>query len=191
MSVFTGSGKPGKALHHHPLMYRPDEGNHMNTLTTATDPLELRSTYSCFPSGVIALCGDNGGTPAGISVSSFTTISLEPALVSVSVQKTSTTWPQLRLLPRLGISVLAEDQSAACRALSGRGDRFRNVDWRQTMEGAIFVEGAAAGFDCSIGQEIEAGDHLIVLLKVEAMWADRSRQPLVFHHSDLRRLTAA
>jgi flavin reductase (DIM6/NTAB) family NADH-FMN oxidoreductase RutF len=167
------------------------EENHMNTLTVPIDPLELRSTYSCFPSGVIALCGDDGGTPAGMSISSFTTISLEPALVAVSVQKTSTTWPQLRRLPRLGISVLAEDQGAVCRALAGRGDRFQHIDWRQTMEGAIFVEGAAAGFDCSTVQEIEAGDHLIVLLEVEAMWADRSRQPLVFHHSDLRRLTAA
>jgi flavin reductase (DIM6/NTAB) family NADH-FMN oxidoreductase RutF len=161
----------------------------MNTLTTATDPLELRSTYSCFPSGVVALCGTNGGIPAGMSVSSFTTISLEPALVSVSVQKTSTTWPHLRRLPRLGISVLAEDQGAICRALAGRGDRFQNIDWRQTAEGAIFVEGATAGFDCSIVQEIEAGDHLIVLLEVQAMWADRSRQPLVFHHSEMRQLT--
>ena len=162
----------------------------MTTLTIPTDSLELRSTYSCFPSGVIALCGENGGTPTGMSVSSFTTISLEPALVTVSVQKTSTTWPQLRRLPRLGISVLAEDQGAVCRTLAGRGDRFQNIDWRQTPQGAIFIEGAAAGFDCSTVQEIEAGDHVIVLLEVQAFWADRSRQPLVFHHSDLRRLTA-
>jgi flavin reductase (DIM6/NTAB) family NADH-FMN oxidoreductase RutF len=163
----------------------------MTTLTIPTDPLELRSTYSCFPSGVVALCGEDGGTPSGMSVSSFTTISLEPALVSVSVQKTSMTWPQLRRLPRLGISVLAEDQGAVCRALAGRGDRFQNIEWRQTTEGAIFIDGAAATFECSIVQEIEAGDHVIVLLGVEAMGADRSRQPLVFHHSDLRRLTAA
>ncbi|WP_262106402.1 flavin reductase family protein [Arthrobacter sp. Marseille-P9274] len=163
----------------------------MTPLTMPTDPLELRSTYSCFPSGVVALCGDKGGRPTGMSVSSFTTVSLEPALVSVSVQKTSTTWPQLRQLPRLGISVLAEDQGTVCRALAGRGDRFQNIGWRQTTEGAIFIDGAAATFDCSIVQEIEAGDHVIVLLEVEAMGADRSRQPLVFHHSDLRRLTAA
>jgi flavin reductase (DIM6/NTAB) family NADH-FMN oxidoreductase RutF len=75
--------------------------------------------------------------------------------------------------------------------LAGRGDRFQNIDWRQTTEGAIFIEGAAATFDCSISREIEAGDHVIVLLEVEAMAADRSRQPLVFHHSDLRRVTAA
>lgn len=162
----------------------------MNTLTIPTDPLQLRSIYSCFPSGVIALCGDNEGTPIGISVSSFTTISLEPPLVSVSIQKSSATWSQLRRLPRLGISILAEDQGSICRALAGRGDRFQNINWGQTPEGAIFVDGSAAKFDCSIVQEMEAGDHFIILLKVEAMDADLSQQPLLFHHSDLRRMAS-
>ncbi|CAM5424568.1 flavin reductase family protein [Streptomyces pratens] len=160
----------------------------MNLRPLSADPTELRHAFACFPSGVVAVCGCIEDEPAGMAVSSFTSVSLDPALVSVCVQKTSSTWPFLRDLPRLGISIFAEDQATACRALAGRGDRFRDVGWKRTVEGAIFIDGAAAVFDCSVYQEIDAGDHVIVLLKIEALRADRARLPLVFHHSEMGRL---
>jgi flavin reductase (DIM6/NTAB) family NADH-FMN oxidoreductase RutF len=160
----------------------------VNLRPVPPDPVELRHAYACFPSGVAALCALDGGRPVGIAASSFTPVSIDPPLVSVCVQKTSTTWPRLRQMLRLGVSVLADDQDEICRALAGKGDRFRQVEWRQTGQGTVLINGAAAWFDCSIYQEIEAGDHLLVLLEVHAMLADRQRQPLVFHHSKLRRL---
>jgi flavin reductase (DIM6/NTAB) family NADH-FMN oxidoreductase RutF len=162
----------------------------MNLRPLPADPVELRHAYACFPSGVTALCALDGGRPAGIAASSFTPVSIDPPLVSVCVRKTSATWPRLRQMPRLGVSVLSEKQDEVCRALAGKGDRFRHVEWQQTDEGAVLVDGASAWFDCSIYKEIEAGDHFLVLLEVRAMQADRQRQPLVFHHSRLRRLSS-
>lgn len=162
----------------------------MNMRPMPADPAELRQAYASFPSGVTALCGCVDGKPTGMAVSSFTSVSLEPPLVSVYVQKNSKTWLQLRGLPRLGISVMAEDQGPVCRLLAGPGDRFQGIAWNRTLEGAVFVDGATAWFDCSIYQEIEAGDHIIVLLQIEAIRSDRSRQPLVFHHSQMRRLAS-
>ena len=162
----------------------------MSLQSAAIDPMMLRETFSCFPSGVVALCGSSGDQPSGMAVSSFSTVSLEPALVSVCVQKTSSTWPQLRGLSRIGVSVLAEGQEGVCRSLAGRGDRFQGVDWSETPNGAVHVDGSAAWFDCTIYEEIEAGDHWVVLLKIEAMTADRSRRPLVFHHSRFQRLAS-
>jgi flavin reductase (DIM6/NTAB) family NADH-FMN oxidoreductase RutF len=160
----------------------------VNLRLVPADPVELRAAYACFPSGVAALCALDSGQPVGIAASSFTPVSIDPPLVSVCVQKTSTTWPRLRRMLRLGVSVLADHQDEICRALAGKGDRFRQVEWQQTGQGTVLVNDATAWFDCSIYREIEAGDHLLVLLEVHAMLADRQRQPLVFHHSRLRRL---
>src|SRR5699024_10804176 len=153
----------------------------MQALATPIDPMNLRNIYGCFPTGVIALCGAEANTPIGMSASSFTSISLEPALVSVSIQNDSKTWPRLRNLPTLGISILSEDQADVCRALASQGDRFKNTAWEQTRSGALFIQDAVAGFECALVQEVEAGDHLIALLEIESMWADQSQAPLLFH----------
>ncbi|GHF35884.1 flavin reductase (DIM6/NTAB) family NADH-FMN oxidoreductase RutF [Amycolatopsis bartoniae] len=153
------------------------------------DPRVLRQAFGSFPSGVIAVCALHQGAPAGMAVSSFTSVSLAPPLVSVCVQNTSATWPKLRERRRLGVSVLAEDQDRACRALSSKdGDRFANVDWYAGDDDAVFVRGAAAWFGCSVEDELPAGDHVIVLLRIHALATEPDVAPLVFHGSRFRRL---
>ncbi|MFB6980915.1 flavin reductase family protein [Streptomyces scopuliridis] len=155
------------------------------------DPELLKRAYGCFPSGVTAICGMEGDKPIGIAASTFTSVSLEPSLASVCVQNTSTTWPRLRGLRRLGVSMLAQDQNEACRTLSQKtGDRFARVEWSSSADGAVFVHGAVAWFDCTIHQEFLAGDHAIVLLAIHALRAEPERAPLVFHGSRFRRLVA-
>ncbi|MET8998572.1 flavin reductase family protein [Amycolatopsis sp. Hca4] len=149
----------------------------------------LRQAFACFPSGVTALGAVAGGAPAGMAVSSFTSVSLEPALLSVCVRNASATWPQLRASPRLGLSVLAEHQAAAGRRLAGKtGDRFAGVGWWASDDGALFVLGASAWFDCSVRAEVPAGDHTVVLLEVHGLHANPDVPPLVFHGSRFRRL---
>lgn len=159
---------------------------------TSADPAQLRRAFGCFPSGVTAVCALDDEVPVGIAASSFTSVSMDPALVSVCVQNTSTTWPRLRSLPRLGLSVLAEDQNEACRTLALKtGDRFAGIEWTAVAEGAVLVHGAVLHLDCSIHQEVPAGDHVIVLLAVHALRAEPERAPLVFHGSRFRQLLAA
>jgi flavin reductase (DIM6/NTAB) family NADH-FMN oxidoreductase RutF len=155
----------------------------------SADPQELRRAYGCFPSGVTAICTLVDGAPDGMAASSFTSVSLDPPLVSVCVQNTSTTWPRLRHLPRLGVSVLAESQDVMCKTLALKsGDRFAGVDWGATADGAVFVRGATAWLDCSVHSEVPAGDHLIVLLNIHGLRADPDAAPLVFHGSRFRQL---
>jgi flavin reductase (DIM6/NTAB) family NADH-FMN oxidoreductase RutF len=132
-----------------------------------------------------------GGKPVGIAVSSFTSVSLEPAMVLVCVAHASTTWPVLSKVPRLGISVLAADQEKACRQLSARtGDRFAGLDWHATDQGALILDRASAWFDCSIAQKWRAGDHDVVVLAVHDIDVDTDNAvaPLVFHASRVRAL---
>ena len=160
-------------------------------VTTPTDPAVLRQAFGCFPSGVTALCSLDAGTPVGMAASTFTPVSLAPALVSVCVQDTSTTWPKLRRQSHLGLSVLAEDQDTVCRSLAAKGgDRFADVDWAAGDDGSVYIHGANLWLDCSLYAEIPGGDHTIVLLEIHGLRAEPDRAPLVFHGSRFRRLAS-
>ncbi|WP_329139776.1 flavin reductase family protein [Streptomyces sp. NBC_01476] len=153
---------------------------------------ELRRVFGAFPTGVTAVAALVDGAPVGIAASSFTSVSLDPPLVSVCVAHSSTTWPALRGAGRLGVSILGAHQERACRQLAARdGDRFAGLDWHATDDGAVLVEDASAWLDCSVDQVIRAGDHDIVLLRVHELDADPAVPPLVFHASGFRRLEAA
>jgi flavin reductase (DIM6/NTAB) family NADH-FMN oxidoreductase RutF len=145
---------------------------------------ELRDAYGRFPSGVTAICALENGVPIGMAASAFVPVSLDPPLVSVCVQSTSSTWPRLRALKRLGISFLGESHDAAARQLAAKtGDRFAGIDWDSTEAGAIFVDGAAAWLECSVDKEITAGDHEIVLFRIEKLTTHPHINPLIFHSS--------
>ena len=150
---------------------------------------ELRNAYGHFPTGVTALCALCEGHPVGMAASSFMAVSLEPPLVSVCVNNTSRTWPTLSCLSRLGVSVLAESQDGTCRQLAATtGDRFAGLEWEATREGAVFIKGAPVWFDCSIHDRFPAGDHVIVLLRIEGLKIYPGIRPLVFHASEFRHL---
>ncbi|MFG2658621.1 flavin reductase family protein [Streptomyces sp. NPDC048425] len=149
----------------------------------------LRGAYGRFPSGVTAVCGLVDGLPTGIAASSFTSVSLEPPLVSVCVAHTSTTWPVLRRAACLGVSVLAEDQGPVARALASKtSDRFTSVGWVAEPRGSVFVVGAALWLECRIVQEVPAGDHVIALLEVDRLAPHAAVAPVVFHASTFRSL---
>jgi flavin reductase (DIM6/NTAB) family NADH-FMN oxidoreductase RutF len=153
-------------------------------------PAVLRQAYGCFPSGVIALCGlQANGSPQGMAVSAFGPVSLEPALVQVCIQSSSTTWPVLRAMPRLGVSVLAEDQGTVARALAAKtGDRFRDVGWEANESGAVFVSGSSLRLETTLETEALAGDHTLCLLRVWTIDPRPEVTPLVFHASRFRLL---
>jgi flavin reductase (DIM6/NTAB) family NADH-FMN oxidoreductase RutF len=178
-------------------MYRPGGAEPNQSRLTpidagAIDRRLLRTTFGCFPSGVTAVCGLAGdGTPVGMAVSSFTSVSLGPPLVSVCVANSSSTWPRLRTLGRLGVSILGEAHDLACRQLSAKeGDRFAGLALTSTSGSALFVAGSAASLECELVQEVPAGDHLIALLRIHALDSDASVTPLVFHGSRFRQLAS-
>jgi len=157
------------------------------TLTTNQDldPRRLRDAFGTFPSGVVALAAEVEGRPVGLAASSFTSVSLDPPLVAVNLATTSKTWPDLRRSGHLGVTVLADHHASVCRALAGPVEsRFAELAYTVTPEGAIILDEGLASFDCTIYQEVEAGDHVLVLLRLHAVQqAEGTASPLVFHRS--------
>jgi flavin reductase (DIM6/NTAB) family NADH-FMN oxidoreductase RutF len=166
----------------------------VSTFTTNQDldPVRLRQAFGVFPSGVVAVAAAVDGDLVGLAASSFTSVSLDPPLVSVSIARTSKTWPDLRRANHLGVTVLAAHHGEICRRLAGPVEhRFDGIAASVAETGAVTVDDGLARFDCSIYREVEAGDHLIVLLRLHAVdhRADQAGGPLVFHRSGFGRLS--
>jgi flavin reductase (DIM6/NTAB) family NADH-FMN oxidoreductase RutF len=116
-------------------------------------------------------------------------VSLEPPLVSFCVQNTSTTWPKLKNVRALGISVLGEAHDDAARMLAAKtGDRFAGLETVSNSSGAVFIQGTSVWLESAIEQLIPAGDHTIVVLRVSDVQVDPGIAPIVFHRSVFRRL---
>lgn len=154
------------------------------SLNQDLDPLTLRKVFAQHPSGVAALCAEIDGVKTGIVASSFTVgVSLDPALVMFAVQKTSNTWPKLRRAQRIGVSVLSSRNEGVCAQIaSKKGDRFAGLHTHITEQQALFIEESTLWLDTSIYNEVEAGDHWVVLLQVHGHQAS-AHTPSIFHGS--------
>ncbi|MGN2635371.1 flavin reductase family protein [Nocardia takedensis] len=152
----------------------------------------LRRAFANFPSGVVAVCAEVEGTPHGLAVSTFVPVSLDPPLVSFCVQNSSSTWPRLEAADKLGLSLLGTDQQAAARALGARnGDRFRDSELHRGTGDAVFIDGASAWIEGVVEAQVPAGDHTVVILRIERLATRADIEPLVFHGSRFRRLHAS
>jgi flavin reductase (DIM6/NTAB) family NADH-FMN oxidoreductase RutF len=160
-------------------------GNPRSELT----PASLREAFGHFPSGVIAIAAEVDGVRAGLAASTFVPVSLNPPLVSFCVQTTSETWPKLKSLPALGISVLGQAHDTAARTLATKtGDRFAGLETVSSEAGAVFVKGTSVWLESAVEQEVPAGDHSIVIMRVLDITVHREVEPIVFHRSGFRRL---
>jgi flavin reductase (DIM6/NTAB) family NADH-FMN oxidoreductase RutF len=118
-------------------------------------------------------------------------VSLDPPLVSFSIANASKTWPDLRRAAHLGVTILADHHSAVARQLAGPVERrFDGLSTTATPDGALTLDDGLAQFDTTIYDEVLAGDHTIVLLRLVAVehTAVAEPSPLVFHRSRFGRV---
>lgn len=154
------------------------------------DPSALREAFGHFPSGVVAIAAEVDGARLGIAASTFVPVSLDPPLVSFCVQNTSETWPRLAEVPVVGISVLGEGHDEAVRTLAAKtGDRFAGLQTTSSHTGAVFVHGTCMWLESEIEQEVPAGDHTIVILRIRDITVHGDVTPMVFHRRRFRRLS--
>lgn len=155
----------------------------------AAEPSSFRQVLAGIPTGLVVVAAEVEGGIIGLSANSFTSVSLEPPLVSVSFAHTSTTWPLLRGAPRWGISVLGEHQGHVLQELRGPSHaRFSEIGM-DVDAGAAHVVGALAKLTVELEAEIEAGDHALTLLRVLSLERDMEQRPLIYFNSDAHRLS--
>ncbi|MEQ3552422.1 flavin reductase family protein [Pseudonocardia nematodicida] len=141
----------------------------------------LRATLGAFASGVVVVTAQGPDGPLGFTCQSFSSLSLDPPLVSFAPARSSTTWPRIREVGRFCVNVLAADHEHHSTGFARSGtDKFAGVTWTPAPSGAPILEGVGAWVDCTLWNEYDGGDHTIVAARVSALGADPARQPLLF-----------
>lgn len=156
------------------------------TATNGSVPFEgfqFRTILGHYPTGVVVVTAlDENGVPAGMTLGSFTSVSLEPPLIGFLPTCGSRTFARMRTAKSFCVNVLAADQDWVCRrfASSSVEDKFAGVPWHPSPSGAPVLDDVVAWIDCSFGDIADAGDHYFVLGKVTDLQVVRPVQPLVF-----------
>ena len=136
------------------------------------------------PAPVAVVTGrDRAGAPLGLTVSSFTSISLEPPLALISVGLASITWRRLAASGRFAVNLLAADQEQLARRFAAAGARFEGVEWEHSPTGLPVLADAYAVAELAIFARHEAGDHEIVIGRPLRARVLEPRPPLIHHRS--------
>jgi flavin reductase (DIM6/NTAB) family NADH-FMN oxidoreductase RutF len=153
------------------------------------DSTEFKRACGHFATGVaIASVRDASGTPHGLTVNSFTSVSLLPPLILISVGHEASVIGYFRKATHFGISVLAEDQRTLSDHFARKGhDRFDGVAWHEGALGVPLLDGALASMECSVFRQVPAGDHDLFLGEMRHARV-RSGRPLIYYASRYRAL---
>jgi flavin reductase (DIM6/NTAB) family NADH-FMN oxidoreductase RutF len=155
----------------------------------------LRDALGCFPTGVAVITGVAAdGQPFGLTVNSFTSLSLEPPLILWSLRAESPLLPCFHGGARFAVNVLGSAQESIARQFaSPRPDRFAGIRWQPGpaglphLPGLPRLDGAVAYFDCRLRDSHDAGDHRILIGDVER-FATAGGEPLLFVQGGFRAL---
>lgn len=139
-------------------------------MTTVNDPRALRNAFGAFLTGVtVVTTTDAEGHPIGFTANSFASVSLDPPLLLVCLAKRSYNYETMTGAKGFAVNILAEDQETVSNTFARPSDdRFATVGWVPGPHGSPVLEGAAAWFDCAAHEIVDAGDHAILIGRVEA-----------------------
>jgi flavin reductase (DIM6/NTAB) family NADH-FMN oxidoreductase RutF len=151
----------------------------MSHLQSIIPPL-FKKTLGQWASGVTIITTLREGIPHGMTASSFSSLSLDPPLVLVSVDQRARLHQLLPDIGRYGVSILARGQDLLSTHFAGRPSESLQIPWVEA-EGLPFLDGAVAHLACDVFEAVPAGDHIIYIGRITHAQAWPDRQPLLYH----------
>ena len=153
---------------------------------TASNPVEfdardLRRAFGNFATGVtIVTTLDAGGNPCGFTANSFTSVSIEPPLLLVNIAKSAFGCDAFTWSRGFAVNILARDQRDLSNRFAAAGtDKFANQGWSAAVTGSPIIDDVVAWFDCEHFEQVDAGDHIILLGRV-MQYSYNTHAPLGF-----------
>jgi len=148
---------------------------------------ELAAIMSAFPTGVaIVTTLDEQGGPRGLTTNAVCSVSADPPMLLVCVDRTSRTLAALRHARRFVVNFMSDSGADVCALFASKADdKFARVEWEPGLGGVPLLTGDALAIaECRTDEEIEAGDHLILLGVIEAgRPPDPERAPILYYRS--------
>lgn len=141
----------------------------------------VRGAHRMYPTGVtvVTVTGDDG-EPHGLAVNAFSSVSLDPPLILVAVNATSSTYPWLFSASHIAVNLMSTEQAPIVRrfARSG-GDKFAEIDWTPGVTGSPIITGTSGHFELDVKYKIPAYTHTIFIGEVVA--ADHTDVPALVY----------
>ena len=157
---------------------------------SGSDARTLRDAMGCFATGVtIITAHDSEGKPVGLTANSFTSVSLDPPLLLVCIANNSGSAEVLRGIDDFAVNVLQIGQQPVSNLFAGKSeDRFAGTRWEVGEYGAPILPSSLGTFECKRHALHEAGDHFILVGRVEKASFEPRRDPLLYFRGKYRRL---
>jgi len=149
-----------------------------------------RKIMGQFATGVTVVTTGEGAARTGLTVSSFTSLSLDPPLILVAIDNRSTSRDDIRRNGSFAVSILSVDQEEASRKFATPGPKdFSAFDWKTAVTGAPILEGSLAWVDCRLHSVLPGGDHEIFVGEIVAGEASDQPAPLLYFSGKYRRVS--
>jgi flavin reductase (DIM6/NTAB) family NADH-FMN oxidoreductase RutF len=153
---------------------------------------DFKAALGCWASGVTVVTTRDGDLVYGITVSAFSSLSIDPLLILVSLADSNRLPRMIEKTGHFAVSILAEGQDAISNwfAVSGRDPvpHFEDFGTVEMVTGSPIIDGSIAHLDCELDRTVPGGDHTIVIGRVVGAVCDSSRKPLVFYRRGYRPL---
>ncbi|WP_170216219.1 flavin reductase family protein [Asanoa ferruginea] len=153
------------------------------------DQALFRALLRRHAAGVVVVTAP-GRPPAGFTATSFTSVSLDPPLVSFCLANRASAWPAVSAAGLVAVHMLSREQEPVARLFATRGiDRLATYgSWRPGPAGVPLLDGVLARVICRVDRRVPAGDHTLLLCAVESgeHWHEEDAEPLIYHAGDYR-----
>lgn len=157
------------------------------------DPDALRSAMRAWSAGVTVVTAVDGEHKHGMTVNSFTSISLNPALITISLQQNTRTHELVMRSRAFGLTILSAEQTRVSDLFAGRmpdvTDRFAELQTETLVSGSPLIVGGLAWMDCRVVQTFDAGMNTLFISEVIAAKGTGSGEPLLYHNREYWTLT--
>jgi flavin reductase (DIM6/NTAB) family NADH-FMN oxidoreductase RutF len=147
------------------------------------DPREFRNALGSYPTGVCVITANPSGyEPFGMTINSFASVSLEPALVLWSLQNNSECYAAFEKAEGFSINVLAQEHQSLSNQYAKKGEHTLDKQhYHIGSSGQPVLNQALTSFECKIWARYPGGDHIILVGEVVAMETNPNAKPLLFH----------
>ena len=144
--------------------------------------VQFKELMGNYPTGVTVVTAVNeSGRPIGLTVNSFTSISIDPLLIMWSIDKKVSTYDSFMKIDRFAVNILAADQTDLVKLFTKKDiDRFQHCEWAESDLGLPILANTIGSLQCKVYNRFEAGDHTILLGEVAEVQS-KAKDPLLYH----------
>ncbi|MGF6306206.1 flavin reductase (DIM6/NTAB) family NADH-FMN oxidoreductase RutF [Bradyrhizobium sp. i1.8.4] len=159
------------------------------SIEPAVEAAEFRGAMRHLTGGVSVITAGRGKEISGMTVTSVSSLSVEPPSLIVSINRAASSWPLIARHRVFGINILTADQLDLAERFTGKGglkgaDRFAGVEWTTRASGVPLLVGALAAIDCEVEEVIERHSHAIVIGRVLDVIASERTAALAYWHGE-------